>query len=131
MHEREQCRRVALALDPPTLLVKRGRVYSPFTGEFFLADVALCGSLVAGVGDYPGTAASVIDARGACILPGFIDAHVHPETSLLSPPRFAEALAVHGITTTISEPHEIVNVLGRAGMEFYLQARAGLPLDSA
>jgi adenine deaminase len=129
MHEREQCRRVALALDPPTLLFKRGRVYSPFTGEFFPADVALCGSLIAGVGDYPGPANHTIDARGAYLLPGFIDAHVHPETSLLSPPRFAEALAVHGITTTLSEPHEIVNVLGLAGMEFYLQAQAGLPLD--
>ena len=129
MHEREQCRRVALGLEPPTLLIKRGRVYSPFTGEFFTADVAVCGSLVAGVGDYPGGAVQTIDARGACVLPGFIDAHVHPETSLLSPPRFAEALAVHGITTTLSEPHEIVNVMGRAGMDFYLQARPGLPLD--
>ncbi|MBN1630595.1 MAG: adenine deaminase [Thermoleophilia bacterium] len=129
MHERENCRRVALGLDPPTLLIRRGRVYSPFTGEFFLADVALCGRLIAGVGDYPAGAAHTIDARGACVIPGFIDAHVHPETSLLSPPRFAEALAVHGITTTISEPHEIVNILGRAGMDFYLQARAGLPLD--
>ena len=54
---------------------------------------------------------------------------MHPETSLLSPPRFAEALVVHGITTTLSEPHEIVNVLGAAGIDFYLQARAGLPLD--
>jgi adenine deaminase len=129
MHKREQCRRVALAIDPPSLLIKRGRVYSPFTGEFFTADVATCGSLIAGVGDYPGPAARTIDARGAYVLPGFIDAHVHPETSLLSPPRFAEALAVHGITTTISEPHEIVNVVGPAGMDFYLQAREGLPLD--
>ncbi|OFW60574.1 MAG: hypothetical protein A2133_11995 [Actinobacteria bacterium RBG_16_64_13] len=129
MHEREQCRRVALGLDPPSLLLKRGKVYSPFTGEFFTADVVLCGSLIAGVGDYPGQAAQTIDARGAYLLPGFIDAHVHPETSLLSPPRFAEALAVHGITTTISEPHELVNVVGRAGMDFYLQARTGLPID--
>jgi adenine deaminase len=129
MHEREQCRRVALALAPPSLLIRRGRVYSPFTGEFFAADVAVCGSTIAGVGDYPRKAATVIDARGAFVLPGLIDAHVHPETSLLSPPRFAEALAVHGITTTISEPHEIVNVLGRAGMDFFLRARAGLPLD--
>lgn len=129
MHEREQCRRVALARDPPTLLIKRGRVYSAFTGEFFLADVAVCGPLIAGVGTYPDRAGSVVDARGAFVLPGFIDAHVHPETSLLSPPRFAEALVVHGITTAISEPHEIVNVLGPAGMEFYLRARAGLPLD--
>lgn len=129
MHEREQCRRVALALDPPSLLIRRGRVYSPFTGEFFAVDVAVCGSIIAGVGDYPSNAARVIDAHGAFVLPGLIDAHVHPETSLLSPPRFAEALAVHGITTTISEPHEIINVLGRAGMDFFLQARAGLPID--
>lgn len=129
MNERENCRRVALGLDPPTLLIRRGRVYSPFTGEFFLADVALCGRLIAGVGDYPAAAGRTVDARGACVVPGFIDAHVHPETSLLSPPRFAEALAVHGITTTISEPHELVNILGRAGMDFYLKGRVGLPLD--
>jgi adenine deaminase len=129
MREREQCRRVALGLDRPSLLIEGGRVFSPFTGEMFEADVAVCGSLVAGVGHYPGGAGQVIDARGAFVLPGFIDAHVHPETSLLSPPRFAEALVVHGITTTMSEPHEITNVMGRAGIDFYLAARAGLPLD--
>jgi adenine deaminase len=129
MHEREQCRRVALGLEPPTVLIKRGRVYSPFTGEVFSADVALCGPWIAGVGDYPGPAQTIIDARDAFVVPGFIDAHVHPETSLLSPARFAEALALHGITTTISEPHEIVNVLGRAGMDFYLDARKDLPID--
>jgi len=129
MREREQCRRVALGLEPPTLLIKGGRVFSPFTGEMFAADVAVCGSLIAGVGHYPGEAHRVIDAQGAFVLPGFIDAHVHPETSLLSPPRFAEALVVHGITTTLSEPHEITNVMGRSGIDFYLEARAGLPLD--
>jgi adenine deaminase len=129
MREREQCRRVALGLDPPTLLIKGGRVFSPFTGEMFAADVAVCGTLVAGVGHYPGEAAAVLDAHGAFVLPGFIDAHVHPETSLLSPPRFAEALVVHGITTTLSEPHEITNVMGREGIDFYLRARPGLPLD--
>ena len=129
MREREQCRRVALGLQRPTLLVEGGRVFSPFTGEMFEADVAVCGSLIAGVGQYPGGADHVIDARGAFVLPGFIDAHVHPETSLLSPPRFAEALVVHGITTTMSEPHEITNVMGRAGIDFYLAARPGLPLD--
>ncbi len=71
----------------------------------------------------------MIDATGAYVLPGFIDAHVHPETSLLSPPRFAEALVVHGVTTAMAEPHEIVNLMGVAGIEFYLQARLGLPLD--
>ena len=129
MREREQCRRVALGIDPPTLLIKGGRVFSPFTGEMFSADVAVCGSLIAGVGDYPQRAGKVIDASGAFVLPGFIDAHVHPETSLLSPPRFAEALVVHGITTTLSEPHEITNVMGRSGIDFYLDARPGLPLD--
>jgi adenine deaminase len=129
MREREQCRRVALALDPPSLLIRGGLVFSPFTGEMFAADVAVCGALIAGVGDYPGQADEVIEAHGAFVLPGFIDAHVHPETSLLSPPRFAEALVVHGITTTLSEPHEITNVMGRRGIDFYLEAREGLPLD--
>jgi adenine deaminase len=154
MYDREHCRRVALGLDPPSLLIKNGRVFSPFTGEFLRADVALCGALVAGVGDYPeagsgtggattgrtgavtgtdgpgdGGPTHVVDAAGSFILPGFIDAHVHPETSLLSPPRFAEALVVHGITTAMAEPHEIVNLLGAVGVEFYLQARQGLPLD--
>ncbi len=140
MYDREHCRRVALGLDPPSLLIENGRVFSPFTGEFLRADVALCGPLIAGVGDYPEAGAQtgstgpsgadqVIDASGSFVLPGFIDAHVHPETSLLSPPRFAEALVVHGITTAMAEPHEIVNLLGAAGMEFYLQARRGLPLD--
>ncbi|MFH0916469.1 MAG: adenine deaminase C-terminal domain-containing protein [bacterium] len=129
MQLREQCRRVALGLDPPSLLIRGGRVFSPFTGEFFPADVALCGPLIAGVGEYPGGAGTVIDAAGAYVLPGFIDAHVHPETSLLSPRRFAEALAVHGVTSALAEPHEIVNLLGAAGIEFYLQARLGLPLD--
>jgi adenine deaminase len=115
MHEREQCRRVALGLDPPSLLIKGGRVFSPFTGEFFAADVVVCGALIAGVGDYSDAGAvsggvrssgasraaptcdaaefvREIDAAGGYILPGLIDAHVHPETSLLSPPRFAEAL---------------------------------------
>jgi adenine deaminase len=129
IHEREQCRRVALGLQHPTLLLKGGSVYSPFTGEFFEADVAVCGTLVAGVGSYPGPAGRVIDVSGSFVSPGFIDAHVHPETSLLSPPRFAEALALHGTTTTVSEPHELVNVIGRAGMDFYLAARTGLPVD--
>jgi adenine deaminase len=129
VQEREQCRRVALGLEPASLSIRGGRVYSPFTGDFFAADVVMCGRLIAGVGDYPGPARHTIEARGAFLLPGFLDAHVHPETSLLSPPRVAEALAVHGITTAISEPHEIVNVLGRAGMDFYLEAHAGLPLD--
>ncbi len=140
MNDREQCRRVALGLDPPTLLIRNGRVFSPFTGEYIEADVALCGPLIAGVGGYhtsetrttgaePGDSGRVIDAAGSYVLPGFIDAHVHPETSLLSPPRFAEALVVHGITTAVAEPHEIVNLLGAAGIEFYLQARQGLPLD--
>lgn len=129
MREREQCRRVALGLEQPTLLISGGRVFSPFTGEMFEADVAVCGSLIAGVGRYAGEAEVIIDARGTFVIPGFIDAHVHPETSLLSPPRFAEALVVHGVTTTLSEPHEITNVMGRAGIDFYLAARPGLPLD--
>jgi len=105
----------ALGLARPSMTIRGGRVYSPFTGEYLPADVAICGSLVAGVGSYPGAARHTVDARGRYLLPGFIDAHVHPETSLLSPPRFAEALTVHGTSTTISEPHELVNVMAEPG----------------
>ncbi len=130
---RYECRRVALGQQPPSLLLKGGRVFSPFTGEFYRADVAICGRLIAGVGDYSDVKGDVkgriIDASGSCVLPGLFDAHVHPETSLLSPPRFAEALLVHGVTTALAEPHEITNVIGAAGIEFYLAARTDLPLD--
>jgi adenine deaminase len=126
---RYECRRVALGQQLPSLLLKGGRVFSPFTGEFYPADVAICGRLIAGVGDYPTAGSMVIDASGSFIIPGLFDAHVHPETSLLSPPRFAEALVGHGVTTVIAEPHEITNVLGADGIEFYLSARSELPLD--
>jgi adenine deaminase len=126
---RYECRRVALGQQPPSLLLKGGSVFSPFTGEFYSADVAICGRLIAGVGEYREAGRRVIDASGSYVLPGFFDAHVHPETSLLSPPRFAEALVAHGVTTVIAEPHEITNVTGAAGIEFYLAARRDLPLD--
>jgi len=91
---------IALGQQLPSLLLKGGRVFSPFTGEFYPADVAICGRLIAGVGDYPTAGSMVIDASGSFIIPGLFDAHVHPETSLLSPPRFAEALVGHGVHTS-------------------------------
>ncbi len=90
-------------------------------------------SLIAGVGALPGPGGGAEAVRstapprgeGRSCSPGFIDAHVHPETSLLSPPRFAEALVVHGITTTISEPHEITNVHGRGRHRLLPRGQAG------
>jgi adenine deaminase len=127
---RDLCRRVALGLEPPSLLVGGARVLSVFTGEFMRADVALSGPLIAGVGDYASQGAGlVVQAGGRFVLPGYIDAHVHVESSLLSPRYFAEAVAVHGVTTALAEPHELANVLGPAAIEYFLAARKGLPLD--
>lgn len=127
---RTRCRRVALGLDPPSLTLKGGRVFSVFSGELFAADVVLCGEVIAGVGRYPEShRGPVVDARGQVIIPGFIDSHVHVESSLLSPARFAEVVAPHGITTAMIEPHELTNVVGTDGVRFFSAAREGLPVD--
>jgi adenine deaminase len=123
----QRCRQVALGLEPPALVIRGGLVFSVFTGELLRADVALCDGLVAGIGDYDGDC--VIDAEGLTVIPGLIDAHVHVESSLLSPARFAEVLVAHGVTTAMIEPHELTNILGTAGIEFFLAARRGLPVD--
>lgn len=121
---------MALGLEPPSLLIQGGRVFSVYTGELLEADVAVCGEMVAGVGSYPAEAAlEVVDARGLIVIPGLVDAHVHVESSLLSPRRFAAALAPHGVTTVMAEPHELTNVLGVSGVEYFLAARKGLPVD--
>jgi len=118
---------VALGQATPDLVLRGGRVFSVFTGELLEADVALCGELIAGLGDYPDGPG--LDARGLVVLPGLLDAHVHVESSLLSPARFAEAIVVHGTTTCLVEPHELTNILGAAAIEFFLSARRGLPVD--
>lgn len=119
--------RVARGDAPADILFKGGRVVNVFSGEVEEVDVALSGSHVAGLG--PGySGASIVDLDGRFLVPGFIDAHVHVESSLATPREFARAVVPHGTTTVVSDPHEIANVHGMDGIRYMLDASEGLPL---
>jgi len=112
---------------PADLLLRNGRVVNVFTGELEEADVAVSGDRIAGLGTgYE--AASVVDLEGKFLLPGFLDAHVHVESSLATPLEFARAVVPRGTTTVVSDPHEIANVHGMEGILYMLEASEGLPL---
>ena len=113
---------------PADLLLAGGRVANVFTAEWERADLAVAGGVVVGVG--PGyEAETVVDVSGAWLLPGFLDAHVHIESSLATPAEFARAVLPHGTTTVVCDPHEIANVHGVEGIRWMLEASEGLPLD--
>ena len=107
------------------LVFKGGRVLNVFTGEWILEDVAVCGDLIVGVGEYEGD--TEIDCRGRSIVPGFIDAHLHVESTMLTPPALAREVLPSGTTTLIADPHEIANVAGLPGLRYFLDAAAELP----
>jgi adenine deaminase len=122
-------RRIAVARgdEPADLVVVGGRVLSVFTREWLDADVAVCDGYVAGIGEYDGK--ERIDASGRYVLPGFIDAHMHIESTKLLVDEFARLVLPLGTTTVVADPHEIANVLGTDGVHWLLDACAGLPLD--
>lgn len=90
-------------------------------------DIAVAEGLIVGMGQYRGRVEA--DVSGKIVLPGFIDAHIHLESSLVSPKEFAKAVLPHGTTTVITDPHEIANVMGTDGIEYMLQATEELPVD--
>jgi adenine deaminase len=99
-----------------------------WSGEIYPTDILIQGSHVAALGQ--GYAAQrEIDLKGRYVCPGFIDAHVHIESSLCTPPEFARAVLVHGVTTVITDPHEIANVLGLEGVRFMLERAKHGPLN--
>src|SRR5205085_10303169 len=109
-------RRLAVARgdEPADLVVRGGQVLSVFTREWLRADVAVADGWIAGVGDYEGR--ETLDARGCFVVPGFVDAHVHIESSRLLPDEFARLVLPCGTTTVVADPHEIANVLGTDGV---------------
>ena len=119
--------RVARGEQAPDLVLKGGRVLNLFTGEIIRADVALSGGRIAGVGSYDGPA--VIDAGGDFISPGFMDAHMHLESTLLAPPELARAVLSRGTTAIMADPHEIANVLGAEGIRYMVETSKGIPVD--
>ncbi len=119
--DRRRLVRVARGEERGDLLVRGARVVQPATREVFEADVLVADGRVAALGG-GFQAARVVEARGAFLAPGFIDAHVHIESSLLTPAGFAGAVLPRGTTGVVAEPHELVNVLGAGGLEWMLAA---------
>ena len=118
---------VARGDEPADLVLRNAHVVNVFTGEILEADVVLAGEWIAAVGSgYEGRAES--DLRGQFVVPGLIDTHVHVESSMVSLPQFARAVVPHGVTTVVSDPHEIANVAGADGIRYMLAASEGLPL---
>src|SRR3954447_20750613 len=122
-------RRIAVARgdEPADLVVRGGRVLSVFTREWLEVDVAVADGFVAGLGLYEG--AETIDASGRYVVPGFVDAHLHLESTKLLPDEFARLLLPLGTTACVADPHEIANVLGTDGVHWLLDGCAELPLD--
>jgi adenine deaminase len=119
---------VARGDEPADLVVAGGKVLSVFTREWLDADVAIVDGHVVGVGPgYQGV--ERIDATGAWVAPGLIDAHIHIESSKLMVDEFARAVLPRGTTAVVADPHELANVLGLAGIEWLLEATAELPLE--
>ncbi|HET9781891.1 MAG TPA: adenine deaminase [Candidatus Dormibacteraeota bacterium] len=122
-------RRLAVARgdEPADLVLAGGKVFSVFTREWMDVDVAIADGFIAGLGTYEGR--QRIDVRGAYVVPGFIDAHVHIESSKLMVDQFSRAVLPHGTTAVVADPHEIANVLGTDGVHWLLDACAQVPLD--
>ena len=112
---------------PADKVIKNGIIVDVYGGQFIKADLAIADGLIAGIGSYEGQ--EVIDAMGEYVLPGFIDGHIHIESSYVSPHELGKLLVVHGATTIIADPHEIVNVCGLKGFEYMLNAAKETKLD--
>jgi adenine deaminase len=112
---------------PAEVVLKGGHVFSVFTREWLDLDLAIQDGHVVGLGRYDGE--SVIEVEGAYLVPGFIDGHVHIESSKLLPDELARALVPRGTTAIVADPHEIANVLGVSGVRWLLGASDGLPLE--
>ncbi|NUR77032.1 MAG: adenine deaminase [Thermoleophilia bacterium] len=122
-------RRLAVARgdEPADLVIRGGNVFSVFTREWLETDVAIVEGWIAGLGEYEGR--DELDATDRWVVPGFIDAHMHLESSKLLVDEFARLVLPFGTTAVVADPHEIANVLGTDGVHWLLDASAGLPLD--
>jgi len=113
--------------EPADLVLKNATYVNVFSNELCTADIAVAEGLIVGMGSYSGVVEQ--DCTGRILLPGFLDAHIHLESSLVSPTEFVKAVLPHGTTTVVTDPHEIANVMGTDGIEYMLQATEGLPVD--
>ena len=117
---------IAAGRRPADLVFKNGRIVNVLSCEIHEGDVAIAGDRIAGIGKYEGE--QTVDLEGRYICPGFIDAHVHIESSMLSVPEFAKVVVAHGTTAVITDPHEIANVMGAEGVRFMLSSSKYCPI---
>ena len=118
---------VAAGREKADLVLKNATYVNVFSGELDTCDIAVAEGLIVGMGAYEGHREA--DMTGKIVLPGFIDAHIHLESSLVTPAEFARAVIPHGTTTVITDPHEITNVMGTDGIDYMLAATEDLPVD--
>jgi adenine deaminase len=118
---------VARGAEPADLVIRSGRVFCSFTREWLDADVAIVDGVVAGLGAYEGR--ETLDAERRYLVPGFVDPHLHIESSKLLPDEFARLVLPRGTTAIVADPHEIANVLGTDGVHWLCDEAADLPLD--
>lgn len=109
------------------LVLKNARYVNVFTHELCTGDIAIACGKIAGIGQYDGE--KELDVSGKIVCPGFLDAHIHIESSLSVPREFARAVVPHGTTAIVTDPHEITNVMGTDGIEYMLEATERLPID--
>jgi adenine deaminase len=110
------------------IVLKGGRIFDLTSGELVKSDVAICGDRIVGVqGDYRG--GREFDISGKIVVPGFIDTHLHVESSLITPAEFDRCVTAHGVTTAICDPHEIANVLGATGLKYFLDSSLVTAMD--
>ena len=112
---------------PVDLLLVNARIVNVFSGRITAGSIAIKNGTIVGFGDYD--AAETIDLKSRYVAPGFIDSHVHIESSMACVTEFTRAVAPHGTTTVVADPHEIANVLGTAGIDYMLQSSQGQPMD--
>ena len=118
---------VAAGRKPADLVLKNAVYLNVFANELSQGDIAVAEGLIVGMGQYSGQVE--YDLTGKIVLPGFVDSHMHLESSLVSPKELTKALLPHGTTTVVTDPHEIANVMGTDGIAYMLQATEGLPID--
>ncbi len=117
---------VAAGRTPADLVLRNGRIVNVFTGEIMSGDIAVAHGRIAGIGRYDG--AEIVDLENRYVSPGFIDGHVHIESSMLSVPEFTRLVCAHGTTAVITDPHEIANVMGTDGIRYMLTSSKHCPV---